>query len=301
MNWKYNVTAIPMALVLAGVIDGCTQRSSKQVTTVPGERQEDSSSQKEQIEEARQAFMEYQQLFRKRDIAGIVSAHDISLICQRLSGDPGEVLQAVRKQYENYSDRIFAIIADAEIESVEVAPEEVRSAYTEEDTNLYLVYAEESLWLFYRTDDGWKTLGSRFEGEIAEELRRLDEGRLSDARVTVDVRELFSFDAPPETKEKPVQGVDSLVGVYQIGDIELHYDYGSYSSPLTEFDRYDGYMREEVVIDGWAAELVTTDTGNMGVVFPKVPSGAKLTLYARFKKLESSEIVREILLSIKFT
>jgi hypothetical protein len=136
--------------------------------------------------------------------------------------------------------------------------------------------------------------------QAGNEPGSLDDRRLPDGWVTVDVRELFSFGAPPGIREKPVQGIDSLVGTYEIGEIELHYDYGGYSSSLTEYAPLDGYTRKDVLIDGWAAELVTTNAGNLGIVFPKVPSGAKLTLYARFKRPESSDVVRKILLSIKF-
>jgi hypothetical protein len=117
---------------------------------------------------------------------------------------------------------------------------------------------------------------------------------------TIDVRGLFSFDVPPNAKEDPVQGIDSLVGRYRIGDIELGYDYGAYSSPLEEFSSEAGYARNTVEVDGWPADLVTTDAGNMGIAFPKVPSGAKLTLHARYVKPESKDTVEKILLSITF-
>jgi len=54
MNWKYSVTAIPAALMLAGIMSGCTQSSSKEVRIVAEERQEGSISQKKQVEEVRQ-------------------------------------------------------------------------------------------------------------------------------------------------------------------------------------------------------------------------------------------------------
>ena len=117
---------------------------------------------------------------------------------------------------------------------------------------------------------------------------------------TVDVRGHFSIDLPPSAEETPVQGIDSLVGKYRIGDIELTYDYGAYSSTLEEFSAYDGYARTEVTVDGWPAVLVTTNAGNMGLVFPKVPSGAKLTLHASYAGPESGDIAKKILLSVKF-
>jgi hypothetical protein len=118
--------------------------------------------------------------------------------------------------------------------------------------------------------------------------------------ITVNVRGLFSFDVPPNTTEDPVQGIDSLVGRYRIGDIELGYDCGAYSSTLEEFSSDEGYVRRTVAVDGWPADLVATDAGNMGIAFPKVPSGAKLTLHARYTKRESKDTVEQILLSIKF-
>lgn len=41
MKWKYSVTAIPIALMLAGIMSGCNQSTSKQVMIAPEERQED--------------------------------------------------------------------------------------------------------------------------------------------------------------------------------------------------------------------------------------------------------------------
>jgi len=41
MKWKYSVTAIPIALILAGIMSGCNQSTSKQVMIAPEERQED--------------------------------------------------------------------------------------------------------------------------------------------------------------------------------------------------------------------------------------------------------------------
>ena len=117
---------------------------------------------------------------------------------------------------------------------------------------------------------------------------------------TVDVRGLFSFDVPPSAEEDPVQGIDSLVGKYRIGDIELMYDYGAYSSTLEEFNSDDGYARRTVSVDGWTADLVATNAGKMGIAFPRVPSGAKLTLYARYTEPESKDIVEKILFSVRF-
>jgi hypothetical protein len=81
----------------------------------------------------------------------------------------------------------------------------------------------------------------------------------------------------------------------------LGYDYGAYSSTLEEFSSEAGYTRKTVEVDGWPADLVTTDAGNMGIAFPKVPSGAKLTLHARYTKPESRGTVEKIFLSVKFT
>lgn len=118
--------------------------------------------------------------------------------------------------------------------------------------------------------------------------------------MTVDVRGHFSMDLPPRAEEVPVQGIDSLVGKYRIGDIELTYDYGAYSSTLEELSRHDGYSRTEVVVDGCIADLVATSTGDLGLAFPKVPSGPRLTLHAHYTEPESEDIVRKVLLSVSF-
>ncbi len=118
--------------------------------------------------------------------------------------------------------------------------------------------------------------------------------------IAVAGRRPFTFNAPPGIVEKPVQGEDSLVGMWQLDDIELSFDYGMYSSTLDEFSSYRGYSRQDVILDGSFAELVQTDDGHMGIVFPRVPAGQKLTMYASYTEPESRDTVKKMLLSIQF-
>jgi hypothetical protein len=111
---------------------------------------------------------------------------------------------------------------------------------------------------------------------------------------------LFTFSAPPGIIEKPVQGIDSRVGLYQISDIELGYDYGQYSSTLEEFSDLPGYERKTVVVGGLRAELVRTDSYHQGIAFRSVPGGQKLTVHATYASPESADTVERILLRIQF-
>jgi hypothetical protein len=175
MTWKCSVTAIPIALIFAGAMAGCNQSSSRDAGNVAEERHEASVSQGKQVEEVRRAFLDFQRLFRKRDVAGIVSAFDVEFYAQR-KGRPAEgALQALRGEYEGYSDRLFETIANARIGKVEIAPEELR-AFIEGDSgeDTFLVHAGDSaVWLFHDTPEGWKTLGHDYEGEIAEMVEEL--------------------------------------------------------------------------------------------------------------------------------
>lgn len=117
---------------------------------------------------------------------------------------------------------------------------------------------------------------------------------------TVSVHNLFTFDAPPSINEIPVQGIDSLVGKYEIDGIELWYDYGQYSSTLEEYSDHPGYIRQKVTVDGRKADIVQTDDGHMGIAFSRVPGGSKLTLSASYSMPESGDTVRKILESVQF-
>lgn len=70
--------------------------------------------------------------------------------------------------------------------------------------------------------------------------------------------------------------------------------------PLEELSSRDGYSRTEVVVDGCIADLVATSTGDLGLAFPKVPSGPRLTLHVHYTEPESEDIVRKVLLSVRF-
>src|SRR5687768_8850440 len=65
----------------------------------------------------------------------------------------------------------------------------------------------------------------------------------------------FTFQAPPDLRPVPVQGIDSIVGKYESPTLEVAYDLGWYSDPM---DR-EGYTSRPVTVDGKAARLVTKD------------------------------------------
>jgi len=103
----------------------------------------------------------------------------------------------------------------------------------------------------------------------------------------------FSFRAPPGTVEESVQGIDSCVTHYTVGECNLSGDYGGYSDSLTGNVNQPEYTNEPIRIDGRDATLVRfrTDTdGNgdgsfaAGVHFTRVTSDSdfavKFTFYA---------------------
>jgi len=138
-------------------------------------RREAAISPDDEVEAVRRAFLEYQQLFEKRDVEGIIGAHDTSSLSRQFDTSPEKIQQVLREEYEGYSNKLFELIATAEIAGVETAPDDIRTALIVDlEYDLYLVHASESLWMFVDTARGWKTLGHDFEGEIAREMSRLN-------------------------------------------------------------------------------------------------------------------------------
>lgn len=176
MDRKRSVAAVLMAFTITCIVVGCSRGIPNESGVAEIDRQDSSTSREEIIEDLKQAFRDYQQLFEKRDAASIIGAHDIEFLARRFERPAEEALQALRVEYESYSDRLFEMIADAEIDSVGIAPEEIRIGYEgDADTDLYLIHAADCLWLYHDTPEGWKTLGHDFEGEIAKEFARLGE------------------------------------------------------------------------------------------------------------------------------
>jgi hypothetical protein len=74
----------------------------------------------------------------------------------------------------------------------------------------------------------------------------------------VDVGE-FSFRLPPGFAEREARGIDSFVGAYRssVGDAEVSFDLGRFSSSLPDQPENSEYRRCDVVIDDRPATVVT--------------------------------------------
>jgi len=67
----------------------------------------------------------------------------------------------------------------------------------------------------------------------------------------------FSFEAPPEAKAIPEQGIDSFVGRYAGDRISIDFDYGRYSDRLSGFLADERFTHSRGKIDGKPSLVVT--------------------------------------------
>jgi hypothetical protein len=117
----------------------------------------------------------------------------------------------------------------------------------------------------------------------------------------------FLFKAPAELQKQAVQGIDSCVGQYRGAGMELSYDYGGYSDPLTDYKDSDEYEEESAMIDGLQAKLISMhlDSGELpyftAVHFPDVgKAGIKLTMSVNCAGPPEVDTAQQILHSISF-
>lgn len=89
----------------------------------------------------------------------------------------------------------------------------------------------------------------------------------ADDWVVVQAGNAFSFEAPPDLKAVPVQGIDSLVGEYRADRFSLQFDYGLYSNTLDDLRGDSRFEREAVTLDGRPAEIFTGPGPNEGCPF----------------------------------
>ena len=122
---------------------------------------------------------------------------------------------------------------------------------------------------------------------------------IPDDWVTVQAaRKIFEFKAPPDLKQVPVKGVDSLVGRYESPSMLLSFDYGWYSNSLPN-EKQPGYSSKIVKINGKTAKIVTFD-GVAAVHFPKVKDKVRLTVYVILKKKEAKATALQLFQTIRF-
>lgn len=125
----------------------------------------------------------------------------------------------------------------------------------------------------------------------------------------VEIKGRFSFSLPPEMKQTPVEGMDSLVREYASPHVRLGFDYGWYSDPLDYPGRVD-YQAGMVEIDGRKAKLVTfrsadaqTDFANFAGIHLADPGDGqnKLTMWARYQNPADLSQIKKIFQSIKIS
>ena len=108
----------------------------------------------------------------------------------------------------------------------------------------------------------------------------------------------FEFKVPPDLKNVPIQGADSVVKKYESPSMILSYDYGWYSSPLAD-EKQPEYSSKLVKIDGKTAKVVTYE-GVAAVHFPKVKDKNGLTVYVTLKKKEAKATALQLFRTIRF-
>jgi hypothetical protein len=119
----------------------------------------------------------------------------------------------------------------------------------------------------------------------------------------------FSFRGPCELRGGPEQGVDSRVGSYRLPGMVLWYDYGGYSSPLTEWNMYADYSTRPSTVDGHDAIVVTAANRSAtdglpyltGIHVPEVSrAGLKLTVFAQSVSESERELLLRMFQTIRF-
>jgi hypothetical protein len=73
---------------------------------------------------------------------------------------------------------------------------------------------------------------------------------------------LFTFEAPANTTGGPETGLDSFLGRYDCGALQMHYDYGGWSDPLDGAAARPGAIDEMITIDEVPARVVRVEVAD---------------------------------------
>jgi hypothetical protein len=124
---------------------------------------------------------------------------------------------------------------------------------------------------------------------------------------TFTPEDAFSFCAPRELRGGPEQGTDSAVGMYELTGLKLSYDYGAFSSTLTEWSSNQKYATRPVTVDGRSATVVTaidpaSTQGTLlaGIHVPHASGGAKLTMWASCRSESDQQLALRMFETIRF-
>ena len=115
----------------------------------------------------------------------------------------------------------------------------------------------------------------------------------------IEVAGAFSFAVPPGVRESDEQGIDSMVGIWRDERIEAVYDYGWYSSPLTEFNAQVTHAHDGV-LDGRTARFIETPQ-LVAVHVPVVSGQLRFTLVVRFAEAADRDLAEAVIASVRFS
>lgn len=121
---------------------------------------------------------------------------------------------------------------------------------------------------------------------------------MPDGWVTVGIGKAFCLSLPSTLRRKPVRSKDSLSGEFESAELHLMFDYGPYSSPLTEFASQQPRV-ESIVVDGHNAKLVSTP-GMTAVHVPAAGARHALTVIVRYGDEGSQPRALQIVQAIRF-
>ncbi len=108
----------------------------------------------------------------------------------------------------------------------------------------------------------------------------------------------FSFTAPESVRAQEQQIVDSLAGTLSDERIEILYDYGWYSSPLTEYDD-QLVSSSDGNLDGRPAKFIETES-LVAVHVPTVFDQTRFTMIVQFNRPEDRELGRSVIATVRF-
>jgi len=117
--------------------------------------------------------------------------------------------------------------------------------------------------------------------------------------VTVGIGQAFCLSLPPTLRRRPMRSKDSLSGEFEGAGMQLMFDYGAYSSPLTEFAN-EAPRIEAITVDGQKAKLVST-AGMTAVHVPATGARQALTVIVRYSDEGVQPQALQIVRAIRFT